>query len=81
MLEFWRAQRCEQIDVGIEVLRGQDSYRYVVEHVYALYRDLVRDLRVVFCALSAPDLSEPFPVTAGPLKPSATKVRRRAASG
>ena len=48
----------------------------MVQHVYALYRDMIHDLPVIFCALSAPDLAETFPATAGPLTSSATKIRR-----
>lgn len=62
LLKFWRAERAGQIDIGIEVLRGPDAIDYVVHHVYALYADLLPDLRVVFCALDAPDLRESFPV-------------------
>lgn len=61
LLKFWRGQRSGQIAVGIVVLRGPDSFEYVVEHVYALYRELIPDLRVIFCALDATDLREPFP--------------------
>ncbi|MBA3402628.1 MAG: hypothetical protein H0U05_11665 [Actinobacteria bacterium] len=67
LLKFWRAEREEQIDVGIEVLQGPRELEYVVNHVYELYRDLIPDLQVVFVALDAPGLKEtPFPVTNGP---------------
>jgi hypothetical protein len=65
LLKFWRAERGGQIAVGIEVVHGPDSFDYVVGHVYALYRELISDVRVVFCALEAPDLREPFPRTNG----------------
>ena len=66
LLKFWRAQRYEQIDVGIEVLYGPEAFSYVVNHVYAMYMELLRDLRVVFCALDATDLRGlKFPLTSG----------------
>jgi hypothetical protein len=65
LLKFWRAERLGQIDIGIEVLRGPNAFYYVVDHVYALYEELIPDLRVVFCALDASDLREPYPVQDG----------------
>jgi hypothetical protein len=62
-LKFWRASRGGQAALGIEVMYGPDSFNYVVNHVFALYRDALPDLRVVFCALDAPDLREKFPRT------------------
>jgi hypothetical protein len=61
LLKFWRAARGGQAGFGIEVLRGPDSFNYIVHHVFALYRDVFRDVRVVFCALDAADLHERFP--------------------
>jgi hypothetical protein len=61
LLKFWRARCGGQIAAGIEVLRGPDSFDYVVNHVYAMYRDLIPDLPLIFCALDASDLHEPFP--------------------
>lgn len=58
LLKFWRAERLGQIDIGIEVLRGEWAFEYIVHHVYPLYRDLVPNLHVVFCALDAPDLRD-----------------------
>ncbi len=59
LLKFWRAERGGQIALGIEILRGPDSFDYAVHHQHALYRDLIPNLRVIFCALDAPDLREP----------------------
>ena len=59
LLKFWRAARGGQATLGIEILRGPDSFDYAVHHQYALYRDLFPELRVVFCALDAADLREP----------------------
>lgn len=61
LLKFWRAALGGQAAFGIEVLRGPDSFRYVVHHVFALYREVFSDVRVVSCALDASDLREPFP--------------------
>jgi hypothetical protein len=61
LLKFWRAARGGQAAFGIEVLRGPDSFHYVVHHVFAFYREVFRDVHVVFCALDAPDLHERFP--------------------
>jgi hypothetical protein len=63
LLKFWRAARGGQAAFGIEVLRGPDSFNYVVHHVFALYRDVFDEINVVFCALDAPGLNEPFPKT------------------
>jgi len=59
LLKFWRASAGGQAQLGIEVLRGPDSFDYAVNHQYVLYRDLFPDLRIVFCALDAEDLREP----------------------
>jgi hypothetical protein len=59
LLKFWRANRGGQASFGIEVLYGPDMFRYVVHHVFALTQDVFKDVRVVFCALDAPDLEEP----------------------
>ncbi len=37
-----------------EVLYGPDALDYVVDRQYALYCDLLHELRVLFCALDAP---------------------------
>jgi hypothetical protein len=57
--KFWRAARGGQIALGFEILYGRSALDYVVQRQYALYADLFADLRVVFCALDAPDLLEP----------------------
>jgi hypothetical protein len=59
LLKFWGAARGGQAALGVEVLYGPDSLDYVVHHQFALYRELFPELRVVFCALDAPDLLEP----------------------
>jgi hypothetical protein len=46
LLKFWRAARGGQAAVGVEVLRGPDAFNYVINHVFALYRELIPDLRV-----------------------------------
>jgi hypothetical protein len=64
LLKFWRGARGGQAAIGIEVLRGPDAFNYIVHHVFALYQELLPDLRVVFCALEAADLRERFPAKA-----------------
>ena len=61
LLKFWRAVRGRQAAVGIEVLKGPASYDYIVNHVFGLYREIFREVPVVFCALNAPDIGEAFP--------------------
>ena len=61
LLKFSRAQDAGQIAVGIEVLYGPKALDYVFNHVYNLYRELIPEVQVVFCALDAPGLHERFP--------------------
>lgn len=70
LLKFWRSKGGEQIAVGVVILYGPNSFDYVTRHVYKLYRDLIPDLRVVFCALDAHDLrDEVFPPESSKSRP------------
>jgi hypothetical protein len=52
-LKFWRGQLGGQIKLGVEVMRSASAFEYAVEHSYALYQQLIPDVRIVFCALKA----------------------------